>query len=78
MVNALSPAEVSKAVIDEDNNRIEAEVPDDQLSLAIGRRGQNVRLASELIGWNIDIMTEDESTRRTEEFNRLLNYLLKL
>ncbi|PIR38555.1 MAG: transcription termination/antitermination protein NusA [Alphaproteobacteria bacterium CG11_big_fil_rev_8_21_14_0_20_39_49] len=72
LVNALAPAEVAKVVIDEDNNRIEAVVPDDQLSLAIGRRGQNVRLASELVGWNIDIMTEDdESTRRTDEFNKL-------
>jgi N utilization substance protein A len=72
LVNALAPAEVSKVVIDEERNRIEAIVPDDQLSLAIGRRGQNVRLASELVGWNIDIMTEDdESTRRTDDFNRL-------
>jgi N utilization substance protein A len=72
LVNALAPAEVAKVVIDEDNNRIEAVVPSDQLSLAIGRRGQNVRLASELVGWNIDIMTEeDESTRRTDEFNKL-------
>lgn len=72
LVNALAPAEVSKVVIDEDNNRIEVVVPDDQLSLAIGRRGQNVRLASELVGWRIDVMSEeDESTRRTEEFNRL-------
>jgi N utilization substance protein A len=72
LVNALSPAEVTKVVIDEENNRIEAIVPNDQLSLAIGRRGQNVRLASELIGWSIDIMTEEnESSRRTEEFNRL-------
>ena len=72
LVNALSPAEVTKVVIDEENNRIEAIVPDDQLSLAIGRRGQNVRLASELIGWRIDILTEEnESSRRTEEFNRL-------
>ena len=72
LVNALAPAEVAKVVIDEDNNRIEAVVHDDQLSLAIGRRGQNVRLASELVGWNIDIMTEDdESTRRTDEFNKL-------
>jgi N utilization substance protein A len=72
LVNALAPAEVSKVVIDADRNRIEAVVPDDQLSLAIGRRGQNVRLASDLVGWSIDIMTEDdEATRRTEEFNRL-------
>lgn len=72
MVNALSSAEVSKVVIDEDNNRIEVVVADDQLSLAIGRRGQNVRLASQLLGWNIDILTEEaESDRRTEEFNKL-------
>lgn len=72
IVNAISAAEVSKVVIDEDNNRVEVVVPDDQLSLAIGRRGQNVRLASELIGWNIDILTEDEeSKRRAEEFNTL-------
>ena len=72
VVNALSSAEVSKVVIDEDNHRIEVVVPDDQLSLAIGRRGQNVRLASQLIGWSIDILTDDEeSGRRAEEFNRL-------
>ncbi len=72
VVNALSSAEVSKVVIDEDENRIEVVVPDDQLSLAIGRRGQNVRLASQLCGWKIDILTEDEeSARRAEEFNRL-------
>lgn len=72
IVNALAPAEVSKVVIDEDNNRIEVVVPDDQLSLAIGRRGQNVRLASKLANWSIDVMTEDdESKRRVEEFNTL-------
>lgn len=72
IVNALSSAEVSKVVIDEDNNRIEVVVGEDQLSLAIGRRGQNVRLASQLIGWSIDILTEEaESERRTEEFNKL-------
>ncbi len=72
IVNALSSAEVTKVVIDEDNNRVEVVVPDDQLSLAIGRRGQNVRLASQLVGWNIDILTEDaESQRRTDEFNKL-------
>ncbi len=72
IVNALASAEVSKVVIDEDDNRIEVVVPDDQLSLAIGRRGQNVRLASQLSGWNIDILTEEaESDRRTEEFNKL-------
>ena len=72
VVNALSSAEVSKVVIDESKQRIEVVVPDDQLSLAIGRRGQNVRLASQLVGWNIDILTEEvESNRRAEEFKSL-------
>ncbi len=69
IVNALAPAEVAKVVLDEEAHRIEVVVPDDQLSLAIGRRGQNVRLASQLTGWVIDILTEaEESERRTEEF----------
>src|SRR5712672_4174425 len=69
VVNALAPAEVAKVVLDEDRERIEVVVPDAQLSLAIGRRGQNVRLASQLTGWDIDILTEaEESERRTEEF----------
>jgi N utilization substance protein A len=69
VVNALAPAEVSKVVMDEEQRRVEVVVPDDQLSLAIGRRGQNVRLASQLTGWDIDILTEaEESERRTEEF----------
>ena len=69
LVNALQPAEVSKVVLDEDAERIEVVVPDDQLSLAIGRRGQNVRLASQLTGWDIDILTEaEESERRQKEF----------
>src|SRR5438874_1040063 len=69
VVNGLAPAEVSKVVMDEEQRRIEVVVPDDQLSLAIGRRGQNVRLASQLTGWDIDILTEaEESERRTEEF----------
>ncbi|HJO71394.1 MAG TPA: transcription termination factor NusA [Rhodospirillales bacterium] len=69
IVNAQAPAEVSKVVLDEEANRIEVVVPDDQLSLAIGRRGQNVRLASQLTGWDIDILTEaEESDRRNEEF----------
>ena len=69
IVNSLQPAEVAKVVLDEDAERIEVVVPDDQLSLAIGRRGQNVRLASQLTGWDIDIMTEDEeSERRQKEF----------
>src|SRR5256884_2545825 len=68
VVNALAPAEVSKVVMDEEQRRIEVVVPDDQLSLAIGRRGQNVRLASQLTGWDIDILTEaEESERRQEE-----------
>jgi transcription termination/antitermination protein NusA len=69
IVNALQPATVSRVVIDEDENRIEVVVPDDQLSLAIGRRGQNVRLASQLTGRGIDIMTEQESSeKRQKEF----------
>ncbi|TAK98173.1 MAG: transcription termination/antitermination protein NusA [Rhodospirillaceae bacterium] len=69
VVNALAPAEVTKVVLDDDSGRIEVVVPDEQLSLAIGRRGQNVRLASQLTGWTIDILTEaEESERRQEEF----------
>src|SRR5690348_3662241 len=69
LVNALAPAEVSKVVMDEEDERVEVVVPDEQLSLAIGRRGQNVRLASQLTGWQIDIMTESqESERRQREF----------
>ncbi|MDX5383829.1 MAG: transcription termination factor NusA [Rhodobacterales bacterium] len=69
LVNALQPAEVTKVVIDEEAGKIEVVVPDEQLSLAIGRRGQNVRLASQLTGWQIDIMTESqESERRQREF----------
>src|ERR1700730_12923694 len=69
IVNALAPAEVSKVVMDEEDERVEVVVPDEQLSLAIGRRGQNVRLASQLSGWQIDIMTESqESERRQREF----------
>ena len=69
LVNALQPAEVSKVVLDDEAERIEVVVPEEQLSLAIGRRGQNVRLASQLTGLDIDIMTEaDESARRQKEF----------
>jgi transcription termination/antitermination protein NusA len=69
VVNALAPAEVAKVVLDDENARIDVVVPDDQLSLAIGRRGQNVRLASMLTGWDINILTEqEESERRQEEF----------
>lgn len=70
-VSALAPADVSKVVLDEEKHRLEVVVPEEQLSLAIGRRGQNVRLASMLSGWDIDILTEaEESERRTEEFNK--------
>ena len=70
LVNALAPAEVTKVVMDEEDERVEVVVPDEQLSLAIGRRGQNVRLASQLTGWQIDIMTESqESERRQREFS---------
>ena len=71
IVNALAPAEVSKVVLDDDAHRIEVVVGDEQLSLAIGRRGQNVRLASQLTGWQIDILTEaEESERRQEQFRK--------
>jgi N utilization substance protein A len=77
VVNALAPAEVTKVVMDEEAGRIEVVVPDDQLSLAIGRRGQNVRLASQLTQWNIDILTEaEESERRTEEFRSRSNMFI--
>ena len=70
IVNALQPAQVAKVVLDEDAEKIEVVVPDEQLSLAIGRRGQNVRLASQLTGWDIDILTEEEeSQRRQKEFS---------
>lgn len=69
VVNALQPAAVAKVVLDEEKKRMDVVVPDDQLSLAIGRRGQNVRLASILTEWDIDILTEaEESERRAEEF----------
>jgi N utilization substance protein A len=71
VVNALAPAEVAKVVLDEEKERIAVVVPDQQLSLAIGRRGQNVRLASQLTGWDIDILTEqEESERRQAEFEK--------
>jgi N utilization substance protein A len=77
VVNALAPAEVSKVVLDEDSRRIEVIVPDAQLSLAIGRRGQNVRLASQLTGWDIDIVTETEdSERRSREFRQLTEHFV--
>lgn len=72
IVRALAPAVVSKVVIDEEKSTVEVVVPEDQLSLAIGRRGQNVRLASHLTGWSIDVLTDaEESKRRSEEFGRL-------
>jgi len=78
IVNALAPAEVTKVVMDEDNQRVEVVVPDDQLSLAIGRRGQNVRLASQLTGWTIDILTEqEESDRRQEEFKQQTDFFIE-
>ena len=70
VINALAPAVPSKVVMDEDANRMEVVIPDDQLSLAIGRRGQNVRLASQLTGWFVDILTEaEDSEKRQEEFS---------
>jgi len=70
VISALAPAEVAKVIIDEDKKKIEVVVPNEHLSMAIGRRGQNVRLASKLVGWNIDILVEEEeSKRRVEEFN---------
>lgn len=78
IVNALAPAEVAKVVLDEDAQRIEVVVPDEQLSLAIGRRGQNVRLASQLTGWDIDILTEaEESERRQKEFADRTNLFME-
>ena len=78
VVNALAPAEVAKVVLDEDRERIEVVVPDQQLSLAIGRRGQNVRLASQLTGWDIDILTEqEESERRQAEFEKRTNTFME-
>src|SRR5690606_12710803 len=78
IVNALAPAEVTKVVLDEDSNRIEVVVPESQLSLAIGRRGQNVRLASQLTGWDIDILTEqEESERRQKEFSERSTMLME-
>ena len=78
VVNALGPAEVEKVVIEEELKKIDVIVPDEQLSLAIGRRGQNVRLASSLTGWSIDILTaSQESDRRSEEFKTLSQKFIK-
>ncbi|MCD6548366.1 MAG: KH domain-containing protein, partial [Thermodesulfobacterium sp.] len=71
--NALAPAECSRVIVDEENKTLEVIVPDDQLSLAIGKKGENVRLASKLIGWRIDILSETQYLRRQEpEFLKLL------
>jgi len=78
VVKALQPAEVMKVVLYDEDERLEVVVPEDQLSLAIGRRGQNVRLASELSGWEIDILTEDqESERRQKEFQERTDLFIK-
>jgi N utilization substance protein A len=78
VVNALAPAEVMKVVLDEENHRVDVVVEEEHLSLAIGRRGQNVRLASQLTGWNIDILTEaEETTRRTEEHASRTNLFME-
>lgn len=77
VVNALAPAEVIKVVLDEENRRVDVVVAEDQLSLAIGRRGQNVRLASQLTGWNIDIITEsDDQARRAAEYSKRTNIFM--
>ncbi|RZI47424.1 transcription termination/antitermination protein NusA [Rickettsiales endosymbiont of Peranema trichophorum] len=74
VISALAPAEVAKVIIDRDRQRIEAVVPEDQLSIAIGKRGQNVKLASKIVGWNLDVLTEDaESKRRGDEFKTITN-----
>jgi N utilization substance protein A len=78
IVNALAPAEISRVVIDEDQHRIDVIVAEDQLSLAIGRRGQNVRLASQLTGWKIDIITEDDDvSRRAQENESKMNLFIE-
>jgi len=77
IVNALAPAEVSKVLMDEEKHKTEVVVPDDQLSLAIGRRGQNVKLASQLTGWEIDIMTEAEESERRQKETRERTELFK-
>ena len=78
IVNAMVPAEVTKVVLDEDSNKVDVIVPDDQLSLAIGRRGQNVRLASALTGWSLDVISEtQESERRAEEIKKISSTFIK-
>ena len=71
IVNALAPAEIVKVVLDEENNRIEAVVSQDQYSIAIGRRGQNVRLAAKLIGCDIDVLTEEQEQERRSNENKV-------
>lgn len=79
IINAMTPAEITKIVFDEENTKVEVVVLDDQLSMAIGRRGQNVRLASKITGWKIDVMTEEqESKRRTEEFSNTTELFMKV
>lgn len=78
VINAIAPAEVSKVIIDEDNKAVEIVMPAEQLSLAIGRRGQNIRLASQLVKWKISVISEqDESKRRLEEFHRLTEIFME-
>ncbi len=77
VMSALSPAEVSKVIIDQRRKRVEVVVPEEQLNIAIGKRGQNVRLASKLVGWDIDVLSEDaESKRRAEDFANATNHLM--
>lgn len=71
IVSALAPAEVTKVVLDEDNNRIEVVVPQEQFSIAIGRRGQNVKLASQLLGCDIDVLTEEQEQERRSNENKV-------
>ena len=71
IVSALSPAEVTKVVLDEDNNRIEVVVPQEHFSIAIGRRGQNVKLASQLLGCDIDVLTEEQEQERRSNENKV-------
>ena len=78
VINALSTAEVSKVIIDEDSQRIEVVIPVDQLNVAIGRRGQNIRLASQLIGWEVNVISEeDESKRRVDAFESATDKFMK-
>lgn len=78
IVSAMTPSEISKVVIHEDRKAVEVVVPTDQFSMAVGRRGQNVRLASALTGWHIEVMTEDqESKRRIDEFNSVTELFVK-